>query len=735
MDGFIPLIRKVSCFVLLVCGYLVPSSAQTQIPTDTLRKDTVALEGVSVFGYSQTQQANRQAYHVKAVDAKKLQNTTLDIAHVLDRVPGARLRETGGVGSDYDFSLNGFSGKRIKFFLDGVPMESFGSSFQINNIPINIADRVEVYKGVVPVWLGSDALGGAVNIITGHRMRNYVDVSYSYGSFNTHRSYINAGITLKSGLAFRLNAYQNYSDNNYKVTVDAADLRTGKYTPDTTVKRFHDTYHNEVLITQIGVVNKKWADQLFAGITLGKNYKEIQTGARLVSVFGAWHTKGNIVMPTLRYQKNDLFIKGLHVAMNANYNFGKEQNIDTVHARYGWLGDSITYRGKGGETSNPTHYIYSNNAANATATITYDIHKKHHITLNNVFSHFDRKGYDNFSPGVMEGRIPQKTNKNIVGFGYQYIGSTKWSATFFGKYLHQQAATILVETNVLMPEDTTYTDAKINRNNLGYGLATSYFFLPELQLKVSYEKSYRLPESEDIFGDLINKEGNWEIQPEYSDNLNLGLSYWFHLNKNHRVYFDLNGIYYYAKDYIVNTFNPTQSKVVASNYYSASNLGIEGEISYTYGRVFNAGINLTYQHIRDKQRFLNDPYSGAVLTNSNYNGRIPNVPYLFGNTDASILLNSVITEADKLSIAYNLFYMHSFYLYAPIQGDPKTNRGVPEQWSHDINLVYTFKDGRYNIGLECKNLTDAKLYDNFSLQKPGRAFYIKLRYFINKNLY
>jgi hypothetical protein len=40
--------------------------------------------------------------------------------------------------------------------------------------------------------------------------------------------------------------------------------------------------------------------------------------------------------------------------------------------------------------------------------------------------------------------------------------------------------------------------------------------------------------------------------------------------------------------------------------------------------------------------------------------------------------------------------------------------------------------GRYNIGVEAKNLTNAFLYDNFSLQKPGRGFYLNLRYFINK---
>ena len=52
---------------------------------------------------------------------------------------------------------------------------------------------------------------------------------------------------------------------------------------------------------------------------------------------------------------------------------------------------------------------------------------------------------------------------------------------------------------------------------------------------------------------------------------------------------------------------------------------------------------------------------------------------------------------------------------------------VPDQFSHNISFSYSLQKGRYNVSLECRNFTDEKLYDNFSLQKAGRAFYGKLR--------
>ena len=69
---------------------------------------------------------------------------------------------------------------------------------------------------MVPVGFGSDALGGVINIVTKKRRHGWsLDASYSYGSFNTHKSYVNFSHTLRNGLAYEINAFQNYSDNNY----------------------------------------------------------------------------------------------------------------------------------------------------------------------------------------------------------------------------------------------------------------------------------------------------------------------------------------------------------------------------------------------------------------------------------------------------------------------------------------------------------------------------------------
>lgn len=66
------------------------------------------------------------------------------------------------------------------------------------------------------------------------------------------------------------------------------------------------------------------------------------------------------------------------------------------------------------------------------------------------------------------------------------------------------------------------------------------------------------------------------------------------------------------------------------------------------------------------------------------------------------------------------------FLYA------SSKKRVPEQFSHNLGITYSIKNGRYNLSLECKNFTDEKLYDNYSLQKAGRAFYGKVRVYFGQ---
>lgn len=103
-----------------------------------LRTEATGIEQV-VVSASGVGHLRRSAFNAVAVDTKSLQNTTQSISDAMSRAPGIRLRESGGVGSDMSLSVDGFSGKHVKIFIDGVPQEGVGGAFSLNNIPAGYA--------------------------------------------------------------------------------------------------------------------------------------------------------------------------------------------------------------------------------------------------------------------------------------------------------------------------------------------------------------------------------------------------------------------------------------------------------------------------------------------------------------------------------------------------------------------------------------------------------------------
>lgn len=688
----------------------------------SLQEDVNELETVVIDVKTKSEVVSEQSYNVTVIDTKETANQSSDINKVLSTSPGVRIREEGGVGSRFDFSLNGFNGNQVRFFLDGIPMENFGSSLTLNNIPVNVADRIEIYKGVVPVWLGSDALGGAVNIVTNQSNKNYLDLSYSYGSFNTHRTSINAAYTHpKTGLTFKTNLFQNYSDNDYWVRVDKQE-GTRILSEQVRQRRFHDGYDSKTAIIDVGFINKKFADQLLVGMVLSGNNKEIQTGATMEKVYGQRHQKSTTVMPTLKYKKTDLFIKGLSVNAYASYNLGYTQSIDTASRTYYWDG---SYKEKADDTDgelSKTLYKFKDNLALLSTNVSYELSKKHSFVLNYTLNSFNRKGFDEANPLNTSNQEPKLLNKSVIGLGYKFDWKDRFSASIFTKQYFLNGATYYTEN---IYTDRTRRKRSLSKGYTGIGTALSYRLLKNLQIKASYEHTYRLPEGIELFGDGANLRENSQLNAEESQNYNLGLLHQFTLKKNHDFIGEVSYLFRNANNFIrAAVADPTS---IYTNEPAVQASGVEGSVKYTYKTRLRISANGTYQVLKNMNQ-----YNEYGNVNHTYLSQVPNIPYLFANTNASLHFQNVKYKDDHLSIGYSANFVEEYFLKWAIYGAANNKLTIPRQISHDLNIGYSLKKGTYNISLECRNVLDAPLFDNFLLQKPGRAFYIKLRYFIRK---
>ncbi len=373
------------------------------------------LAEVTVVG-NPVNKIKNSAYNAVTISTQDLSNTTKTLGDALQKAPGLKIRENGGVGSDMAVTIDGFSGKHIKVFIDGAPQEGVGSSFGLNNIPVNFAERIEVYRGVVPVGFGTDAIGGIINIVTPKRLRKwFVDASYSYGSFNTHKSYINFGQTLRNGFKYEVNAFQNYSDNDYLIDSPVEDFASGAINrkKKESVRRFNDTYHNEAVLAKAGIVDKPWADRFMVGITYSRMYKEIQTGVRQEIVYGQKHRHGHSLIPSVEYYKRNLFAKGLDLSFNANYNRNITINVDTASVKYNWKGETAPLNSPGEQSYQ--HAKADNNNWSASLTSNYRLGPNHVFTVNNVFNSFKRTNENMLNTPPSKDEISKVTSKNIIG--------------------------------------------------------------------------------------------------------------------------------------------------------------------------------------------------------------------------------------------------------------------------------------------------------------------------------
>ncbi|MDQ6480029.1 carboxypeptidase-like regulatory domain-containing protein [Dyadobacter sp. LHD-138] len=730
VDGFFKLtVRKSGNHTLVISsvGYLSQSKAITvkngqEIKVSfTMKSDSKNMDELTVHGKTETQEIKEQAFTVNAIETKRFANTTADLNQVLNKTAGVRVREEGGVGSDFNFSINGLSGKAVKFFLDGVPMELMGSAMSLNNIPVNLAERMEVYKGVVPVSLGSDALGGAVNIITNQNISNYLDASYSYGSFNTHRLALTGQYSTSKGIIIKASTFANYSDNNYMMRgMEIWDEAQYKYV-NKDFKRFHDQYKSAMGQLEAGVINKKWADVLFVGFSYSGTKQDIQTGTRQDVVYGAVGKDGHAYNASLRYRKDNLFVKGLNANLFASRSVDNYVVTDTSSYKYYWDGSRV-------KTSlaeiNGAKSITNINRPRtfARANLGYQLSDVHSFNVNYTYDHLKNENYNELITDRAE--IPGILSKNILGAAYQQnLLNDRLTNTLFGKFYG-----ISVQQSRYISTSGEYAKANDSHTYQGYGIASRYKILGDLGVKASYEKAYRLQEVGEMFGNGYTVIANLDLKPESSHNVNIGAYYGFTINK-HKLFIEGSWFYRNANDFIYSVVYKSNSSV--SRYENTSKVkvnGLEGDVKYNYGDLLYFNANVSYQNAINNSKY--SPGSSGSTVEATYLNKIPNQPWLFGNADLSIGKNNILGKASRMQFNLGTQYVHWFYLTWEAFGSKASKSTIPDQYIHNASISNSWDNGRYNLSLECRNFTNNLAFDNFRLQKPGRAFSVKLRYFL-----
>lgn len=671
------------------------------------------LDEVTVTTRSEMRKLRESAMPISVIGQRQLQGTASNINDVLARTVGVTVRNTGGMGSASRISVRGLEGKRMGMYIDETPMSQLSNFVALNDIPTNMIERIEVYKGIVPYKFGGSALGGAVNVVTKEYPPIYLDFSYEIGSFNTHQvSTVLKRTDRNSGLQFGVGGVVSYAKNNYKMTLANLDGRI--------VERDHDRF-NKIMGGMSVKAAQWWFDEMKWELIFMKTRQEIQ-GIDL-NVREAYNHSTNYVT-ALTLKRNNFFLDGLDFDFNAGYIIGKYGLCDKAEHRYDWDGKVLPpVSSFGGEQNN--FASDGNNRSNeltAKLNMGYTIDMHHALNLNIYADHNSLHPNDSLMDKSLGFRanFPSKMKTLTVGLSYDLtlFDGRFQNAFTLKEFLFSSHSRSIDIYSVKEPQPV-----KTSKNYIGFSNAMRYKFTNDLMLKASFNSEVRIPTSEELIGNGYSILASPALRPERTSGVNLGLLYRHIKADGGLIEVELNGFYNQLEDMI--RFTPDMIPTMARyrNFGSVRTKGVELEAKGDICPLLYLYANGTYQDLRDVRKTI----PGTEVENPTRNKRIPNVPYLLANFGAELHKENLFGgSGQNTRLLFDASYIHQYFY--DFEVSKYQERKIPTSMTMDAALEHSFCNDRWTITFKVKNLTDRRIVSELNRPLPGRYIGIKVRY-------
>ena len=639
-----------------------------------------------------------------------MQNNLL--TDVADRIAGVRIRRSSSLGERSDISINGMRGHAIRVYVDGLPMEFLYPNFDIATLPLGNIRRLDVFKGVLPVDVGTDAMGGAINIVTEQKAHSHLRASYSLGSFNTHLADFEIGLANRKNFFINVNASYNYSDNDYPMNALVFEKNRVER-----VRRFHDAYGMAFGGVSFGVHSRKWADELRFTANYSTGFKELQNGARVgTTAFGEVEYQARNYVLSARYDKTFM---NEHFRVGNIFSYSRQtlNFVDTTANVYSWSGQVVGRTAPGEYVDESNYTTRYNNFINRT-TLVLEASPKHRFVASNLLAHQRLTGRDYL---IEEGErdylgIPQYLTKNIAGL--QYEGK-------FSERVEVSAALKRFDYRVEGAENNTLLPVGLKDGFWGWNAGLKYNFRNDFFVRASYERGFLIPFFEQFVGNGADILRNTDLIPEHSDNVNLGLHYQHAFPRNLAVNTTLNGFWREQYD-IIFLGNGLVRRY--ENADQVNTLGLEGDLIVNLRKSWTWRSNITA--LRKRFSALKDPRN-AFLVGTTF----PNNPTFFANTELEWQTNGLLNQADRFrAYVFYLFVAPFNHILIGRDDTPSSSPDsfVPTQHRVDVGASYRFAKPSLTAALNVNNVLNAQLFDNFLVPRAGIHCNVKLLFEINQ---
>ena len=576
------------------------------------QKDATVLDEAVVTANKFEQKQSQTGKVVTVITKEQLEKSSgKTVAQILNEQAGITINGAFNVqGSVQTVFTRGASSGRTLVLLDGIPVNDpsmINNEFDLNLFSINDVERIEIYKGAQSTLYGSDAIAGAINIITIKKDVNKpfnIKVTTGFGNKNTVRN--NIQLYGKAGKLTYTTRFAKLSTKGFSAAYDS-----------TGIKDFDkDGYDGNII--NAGLQYQIIPSLLVKAFILHSQYKaDIDAG-----VF-ADEKDYTIKNDNLSSGGGFNFKKGI-ANITGNYQYGKlnrKYRNDSLFVRpFGTKFESNKYGGR-------TQYVELFGNITATKWLT-------------VLAGFDYRW----------------ANMNQQYFSLSSFGP--YSSNFNDTSLHQTSFYASLLLNAIKKKLNAEIGGRTNKHSR-YGTNSTYTFNPSYTINKSWRvfgsiaSGFKAPSIYQVFDAY---SGNTDLKPETSTNYEIGVQQTHSKVSSRVVYFHReikNGI-----DYNYTTFK-------YFNFVKQTVNGLELEVAVRPTDKLNISANYTLitgnEQTQSRKNFHDTTYS-HLLRRPKHNINL-NIGYQFKKgLFASLSAKTVSSRYDVGGYRKEDVLLHNYFL-------------------------------------------------------------------------
>ena len=623
-------------------------SANAEMAKDSLERKELKLDEVVVMGSRAPLTQSEAAKIVSVITRDDIERASAEtINDVLKLATGVDVRQRGGFGVQTDISVRGGNFDQITILLNGVNISSPHTGHLSADFPVSTDDieRIEIIEGASSRVYGTSAFNGAVNIVTrdGQGLVNVYGGSYGYVGANGR-----AGITTKT-VSNTLSAGYTRSDG---ATENSAFSSTKVFYQGA----FNPQHSSLSLNWQAGYSYKPFEANTFYGTASRDQWESNERWMAAVNT--------TFKLSTFNFQLSTFFNRWYdhyqwHKDSPAGENFHRvESKGASLNAWTDWLlGKTLLgvevrdERIKSSKLGKPMpedgHYKYRDQRCNVSLFFEHD------VRINRL----------NASLGLLANMNDGLDTKWRIypGVDVKY--------NFFNGNGFREA-----------PEHP------LERKNVN----------GKLDLFLSWNMALRMPTFTDLYYSGVGIEGNQDLKPEKSNDVQIGVEY---TANGLRV--KAQGFYSHKTDmidWVKYRENGTTDEIFHSVNFQLDNVGYEADVDFLAREIWGEGCPL---------RKFGVKYS-YISEKSDY-------------------------QVDVVSSKYAMDYLrHKLLLNADGRVWKRLNLSLNWRWQDRVgadNAPYALMDGRlswdarhYSLYVNATNIFNKEYYDYVSIRQPGRCF-------------